>query len=373
MRCLHICNDFFGSAVHRNLYNNLSEYPVQQTIYYPSRSYAMPAGKSMECDIPNAHLIISRPLKKIHRLLFRRKINLLFDDLEQKVSLPKYDIVHATTLFSDGSLALKIKKKYGIPFIVTVRSTDVNGFLRFRKDLVSLAIRILKESERIIFITPRLKQGLFKNKIIFGHKEYFLRKSDVLFNGIDPYWLENKSPKRDLNPTKILYVGKLIRRKNVLNLSKAVIGLNNNGHNYKLTIVGSGGSYEKKIKQLAKERSEFISYKGKIMDKSKLKKVYRENHIFALPSKSETFGLVYIEALSQGLPIIYLKNESVDGMFSSKVGNRLANPKISTLMKSLLEISKEYNHIDLSEIDFGDFAWPNISSKYFEIYKQCVL
>ena len=327
--------------------------------------------KSTESEIPNADVVISRPLKKFHRLLFRRKINFLFDDLEQNVSLSQFDIVHATTLFSDGALALKIKEKYNTRFIVTVRATDISGFLKFRKDLVFLAIKILKESEKIIFITPALKKGLFKNKIILKYKDQFLDKCNVIFNGIDEFWLEDRSPKKNEIPTKILYVGKLVRRKNVLNLSKAIIALNNNGHNYKLTIVGSGGYYEKAIKKLIQKKKEIISYEGKVSDMQKLKEIYRQNHIFALPSKPETFGLVYIEALSQGLPILYLKNESVDGMFTSKVGNRSADPKVPSLMNSLVDIAQNYNTIDLTKIDFRNFSWPSISNRYYEIYKQC--
>ena len=109
---------------------------------------------------------------------------------------------------------------------------------------------------------------------------------------------------------------------------------------------------------------------GKISDKQEMKKVYRENHIFALPSKSETFGLVYIEAISQVLPIIYLKNESVDGMFMSKVGEKSIDPKVHSLMKSLVGISDDYKNIDLFKVNFSHFSWSYISSKYYEIYKQ---
>lgn len=371
MKCLHICNDFYGSAVHKNLYQQLSDHSIEQTIYFPSRSYAMPKASS-ELSIPNADVIISKPLSKIHRILFRNKINFLFSDLIQKVDVSNHDIVHATTLFSDGAIALKIKKKFNIPYVVTVRSTDVNGFLKYRKDLTFLGLEILKEAEKVIFITPALMQNLSTKPIFRLKKDSFLQKSDVIYNGVDEFWLKDNHPKQNIIPTKILYVGTLIRRKNVLNLCKAVLDLNNNGNNYQLTIVGSGGAFEKEIKNLDLKTRGTIIYKGKITDKNELKKVYRDNHIFALPSKSETFGLVYIEALSQGLPIIYLKNESVDGMFKSNVGNPAVNPNISSLMKSIQKTFDDYSNIDLSEINFEEFSWFDIGKKYNEIYKNCL-
>jgi glycosyltransferase involved in cell wall biosynthesis len=51
------------------------------------------------------------------------------------------------------------------------------------------------------------------------------------------------------------------------------------------------------------------------MPKEKLLNNYRNSDIFIMPSYNETFGLVYIEAMSQGLPIIYTQNEGVDGYF----------------------------------------------------------
>ena len=51
---------------------------------------------------------------------FRKKIDFLFKDLEGKTALTKYDIVHATTLFSDGAIALKIKKKLRGKFVFKV-------------------------------------------------------------------------------------------------------------------------------------------------------------------------------------------------------------------------------------------------------------
>ena len=58
---------------------------------------------------------------------------------------------------------------------------------------------------------------------------------------------------------------------------------------------------------------EYMTYYGEITDKKTLKNLYRENDMFVMPSKNETFGLVYIEALLQGLPILYAKNEGIEG------------------------------------------------------------
>lgn len=47
------------------------------------------------------------------------------------------------------------------------------------------------------------------------------------------------------------------------------------------------------------------------MDKTKIIDVYRDSDIFVMPSKFETFGLVYVEALTQGLHLIYTKGQGL--------------------------------------------------------------
>ena len=42
-------------------------------------------------------------------------------------------------------------------------------------------------------------------------------------------------------------------------------------------------------------------------------KYFIESDIFVMPSRYETFGLVYVEALSQGLPVIYTRGQGFDG------------------------------------------------------------
>ena len=52
-------------------------------------------------------------------------------------------------------------------------------------------------------------------------------------------------------------------------------------------------------------------------NKSELLGIYRSSSIFIMPSTGETFGLVYIEALSQSLPVIYTKGDGVYGFLEN--------------------------------------------------------
>ena len=56
-----------------------------------------------------------------------------------------------------------------------------------------------------------------------------------------------------------------------------------------------------------------FEFVGKVDSLPVLKSYYERSDFFTMPSKAETFGLVYIEALLQGLPVMYTQNEGIDG------------------------------------------------------------
>ena len=270
MKCLQICNDFLGSKVHENLYKSLNELGVSQTIFYPLRKNKIDTLNKYHKDF-NCEIITSRPLKKYHRVLFRAKINTLYKSLISQISENDFDVLHATTLFSDGAVALKYKREFNTPFILAIRSTDIDSFLKYRRDLIFLGLEILNESSKIIFISKVLKNKFLNHPLIKKHKSKFEHKCVIISNGIDPYWLNNqKSTFTPANPNKIIYVGTLIKRKNVDKLIQAVLDLNKKGIECSLTIVGKGGALQKKVENLAEINRPKIQYLGAIKDKEKL-------------------------------------------------------------------------------------------------------
>src|SRR5690606_10047125 len=94
-------------------------------------------------------------------------------------------------------------------------------------------------------------------------------------------------------------------------------------------------------------------------------------HVFAMPSYRETFGLVYIEALSQGLPIIYAVNESVDKMIDG-VGESCDPFSITSIENAIQRILDNYDSYDLLKIDFGVFSWKNIAFRYIDIFQKTI-
>ncbi len=372
MKCLHICNDFYSSKVHSSLYKELDDLNVDQVIYNPIKKGVNLNNNSIILNNKNSSILYSKPLKKYHRVLFRSKISFLKKDILSKKDISDVSCIHATTLFSDGALAYELSVKYDIPFIAAVRATDLTMFLKYRKDLHRKCNQIINRASKIIFISDNLKEKFLSHPLIKKNKKNIEHKCIVIYNGIDDFWLNNRVVKNDIKPVsaKIVYVGSLISRKNVVNLANAVLELNKKGIKCSLNIIGDGGSDKPKVIEISNANPNVIKYLGAIKDKQKLALEYSTSHIFCMPSRNETFGLVYIEALSQGLPILYSKNDGIDGIFEINIGEKCNSNNLNDIILSLEKLVKNYINYEINEINFSAFDWREIATKYSKIYNS---
>jgi len=91
-----------------------------------------------------------------------------------------------------------------------------------------------------------------------------------------------------------------------------------------------------------------------------------------MPSLHETFGLVYIEAMSQGLPLIYSKGEGIDGYFKEgKVGYSVNFKDINDIIEKIELILDNYNNISKNCNDLVEkFSWERVAQTYNHVYSS---
>lgn len=367
---LHISNDFANSKVHAELYRQLDSQGVKQLVYSPIRKKELEGQNRFEGQ--NTQFIYSYILKPLHRVFFNLKIDRIGRDISKKVDLSQISCVHATNLFSDGAVALYLKRHYGIPYIVAVRNTDLNAFLKCMPHLWWVHRAVIQEADEVIFISPALQRRLSNHWTLIGMQDLLRGKSKLISNGVNAYWLDHIQTKPAPSETlhNILYVGIFDDNKNVLRLMQAVMQLKDDLPDIHLDLVGGDGNREQNVLTLVQQHPDSFRYLGKIYEKPELQKVYADNSVFAMPSLHETFGLVYVEALTQGLALLYTHNEGIDGLFQSNVGlgvNPRSTDEIAHALKQLLQ---NRNHYSNNEIDFSVFNWTNIAQTYRKIYKK---
>lgn len=378
MKILHLNSYLIDNQLYLNLYKKLQEkYGLDQLVYVPLKR----GRKNPEIQLENIEFDFAHIIDGWHRVFYRRKIRKIFANLDVKIDISQFNFVHAHNWFVDGAVAYEIKRKYGLDFIVAVRSTDLQLQYRYMRHRRFYALQILRSAKNIIFISESYKKLFFQR--IKDFHQVLKEKSMVIPNGVEDYWLEHRAEKTKrlseskllgANEIKVLFIGSIIPRKNLEQLIRAIAQLNLRGpQSFVLTIVGGEHPAKQKYFQSFLKfisTFSFVRYAGEVRDKDKLRSEIKEHDIFAMPSYRELFGLVYLEAMSQATPLLFSQDEGIDGMFPPKSVGIAVNPyqkeKIADGLESLLSGYEEFSENALALVQ--NFNWSSIAERYRSLY-----
>jgi len=373
-KVLHICSDFANQNIYTQLVTHLADKGVSQVVYAAVRTEKEAAWSPPV--LAHTEYYLRHILRPYHRLFFRAKIRKVVHDLNTQVDLTNIGLIHAHFLYSDGVVALRLKKLFGIPYIVAVRSTDIYAFRRYHPDLNWLADKVLREASRVVFISPTYRTFLLA-RLRTDMRKLVDHKSIVVPNGIKPDWLTQKPSFSESSGhlLRLIYVGSFLRRKNIPKILEAVSILAAK-QPVQLTLVGGGGNGDSEVQQLLNSgKYRFVKYLGRVENGKFLREVYRENDLFVMPSFHETFGVVYIEALSQGLPIIYSRGQGVDGYFAPGTIGEAVDPKSPADIAHKIDILANRRQQVAQEcvIQAQRFDWSQIAKTYRKIYASILM
>lgn len=372
IQVLHINSNYLTSKLHENLLNRLESEKMHNTVFMPIKEEK----KSEFLYESKQEVYHPVAFKDIDKFIFTYKQWKIFRTLLQTIEPKKYQLIHAHTLFTDGNVAYQLNKRLGIPYIVTVRGyTDINSFFQKRINLRRRGRQILKHASHIIFLSETNRQELINDYIHDETlKEEILNKSQIIPNGIDAAYFDNKGQPKQLDlsmPIKFVQVGKIIELKNGLGSVRGIqIFTKKTGIKAEILFVGKivEESYAKKIKE---EGREIVSYQPPVGVEG-LISIYRESDIYIMPSFSETFGLVYPEAMSQGLPILYTKGQGFDGQYKEgHVGYAVRADDPEDIARKIEWIVENYEQISQNALEaYGKFNWDSLAKKYVTLYSK---
>jgi glycosyltransferase involved in cell wall biosynthesis len=306
--------------------------------------------------------------------MFRSKIRRVVKDILSIVDPSSFDLAHAHFLYSDGAVARVLHERFGLPYIVAVRNTDVNVFMRFRPDLRWRCWDIVAHARHVVFLSPAYLDVLLR-RAPTSVRANLAEKARVIPNGLSSFWMDQRHDEtrkvRDDDVLKLLYVGELSKNKNIVT-SITAAALLNRERPTTLTLVGAGGDAESAIDAvIASGKYPFVSRLGRVDDPSKLAAIYRDHDVFVMPSFRETFGVAYIEALSQGLPIVFSRGQGVDGYFEPRsVGEPVDPHDVGSIRQAISSLAENLHARRARCVAAaGAFAWPGIAESYVGLYR----
>lgn len=364
MKILQIANGYFGSKLYAHLFASLETLDIDNIIYVPlSKRSAVP-------EASNSGVVAAKCFSQFDRLLFYSKQKKMMNTIESSVSLTSIDAVHAHTVFSGGYTAYQLHKKYGLPYIIAVRNTDVNCFFKYMVHLRKTGVEIMCCAEKVIFLSPAYRENVLTRYVPSQYRAEIGSKSLVIPNGISETFLVNKASPKVLrsNILRLIYIGEVRRNKNLEETLRAVKLLRKSGLDISLTVVGTilDNQYRSMI-----AREDFIEYHDHCSQNEVLGYLRRAD-IFVMPSHQETFGLVYAEAMSQGLPVLYTRGQGFDGYFpDGVVGYAISDTDSQDLAQKIQWVKQNYEELSFNCIQMSNiFDWNTIAAQYKEIYEK---
>lgn len=296
-------------------------------------------------------------------LLFFGKfaINRIFRDVLKKHGRP--DIIHAH-FTHPGNIAAYIKEKYDIPLVITEHSSQIN------KDVITpsvkkMALNAYKKADIVITVSSALQARI---------KAHFNIDSLVIHNIAEIEIFNFQHSPVSKNEFVFISAGGLNYGKGFDTLINAFKNANFN-ENIKLKIVGDG-PLKKQLKNLihSENLSRQIELLG-FMPRSRIAELMKNCDAFVLASRNETFGVVYIEALRSGLPVIATKCGGPEDFIDETNGllvpvNNI--PLLTDALKKMIHNIGNYNRKLISEECSKKFAPDTIANQLMQVYNQII-
>lgn len=282
----------------------------------------------------------------------------------------KFEIIHSHVALPDGYASSIINEKYNVPHIVTIHGQDLQNTIYRNQKCKDALFKTLNKVDRVITVSEKLRQ------VVKG--ENFYNKIEVVNNGIDNKYICEHATHINSGSMEILSVSNLKEPKGIQYNLRAIANLIFKYPNIKYNIIGDG-DYREQLEKIVDELGlkNNVKFFGK-MEYDVVIEAMRKCDIFSLPSYKEGFGMVYIEAMAQGKPVIGIKGEGITDVIDNGINGFLVEGKNVDELTKVLEYlisneakRKEIGHNARNEV-INNYTWDVNAKKTTNIYKSLI-
>ena len=291
--------------------------------------------------------------------------------LEEEINNFKPDIIHTQHIWIWSSIVTE----YNIPTIITSHGSDMMGY-DIDNSFYKYCIKAINGCNKIVTISNK------NNQIVLDRFPEAKNKSITLKNGYDPkvFYLKNFDREKILKSYKInkeynkivLFAGRLTENKGIDILLKAAKRYENGEF---LTIIAGGGGLLKELKKQVKELElKDVVFVGD-QTQRKLNKLYNIADVLAVPSRVEGFGLVAIEALACGTPVVATNQGGMTDFINDKVGALVNVDDDIMLEKEITNIlynKKTFNRLELANYAKENYSQQVVINNLIKVYKDVI-
>lgn len=267
-----------------------------------------------------------------------------------------------------SNVAKHLQAKYSIPLVYTCHSLVANEAgpnTKHKKQVLEHQVQLLKAANNVV-VPSHSELRLLERKYPFC-----TNKLSVIRHGVISRKQTTHGPRH-----RLLFVGRLVPVKGVAPLLEAVAKLKRSGNKVKLDLVGTGSKgYTKHLKALVRKLgiSSEVRWLG-FRSHKQVQSMYASYGAVILPSLQESFGLVAVEALASGVPLVATRAGGLAESVNSKVAQTIPKANGASIAEAIQSMWKHKKLTD-RRVSAGlrwvsRFSWPRAATRYTKLFKQ---
>ena len=279
------------------------------------------------------------------------------------------DIVHVHSLLYAGSVAARICRKYSVPFVVTEHSSAFASNLISNKELIIAKQASSTASKK--FAVSNEFAILLDNLLCSGSESW-----DEMPNIVSQQFLNYELPlTKNNNCFNFINIGLMNENKKQANILHAFSETCKRYPDARLTL-GGDGPERPQLQQLTNDLgiTGKVKFTGLLSREQVLSEVANAD-VFVLSSRYETFGVVVIEALALGKPVIATRCGGPESILRKEDGILIPLNDINALavaMRQLLENRTDYDSAEIREACRERYSEATVATRLKQVYAEVV-
>ncbi len=290
------------------------------------------------------------PLGLLQETFLNPVADWIYEDLQRREV--HIDVIHAHKLTIEGVIALRLSEKLQCPFVSSLWGNTDQKYIRAKPEKKSLYREVATKAAQLLPAAPwiqeyvikrlNLETGNFTDLPVITESDTYLQSQVSGAGLVSAYNLD------------------IYRTKGTVKLLDAISMVVKEGEDIQLTIFGRGS--EKSIAAvnslIAKNKLQEHVKLGGVVPHENIQETFSQYQAFVLPTLTESYGMVYIEALFSGVPVLYSGGRGVDGFFDDVEIGYKCDPKstrdIAHGLTCLISIEEKLKS-NISELQHNGF------------------
>ena len=306
--------------------------------------------------------------EKVHSVLKYRSLQKkMYADIMRKHGVPS--LVHVHVAMKAGMLALYLKSKYRIPFVLTEHWTGYYkesepNIYTIGNTLKSLIKQVIQKASQVFPVSDDLGKRICESVTPVPFESIPNVADTRIFN----FKASENSIFRFIHPSYLNY------QKNPEGMIEAAALLAKKGYQFELVLLGNK---KPELESLAKQKGllnthviikDFVSY-------PEVANQMQQSSALLMFSRFENLPCVILEALCCGLPVISTRVGGIAEIVNGDNGLLVNNEDVEGLanaMQKMIDDYSTYNRLQIAEEAAKKFSYPVVGAKYNEWYKTII-